>query len=104
MLASGGDDGTVRLWSVAGEEIAVLCGHESHVWSVSFLPYGHTLASASWDGTVLFWDIATTTRRAQFDWRMGQVHAVAFSPDGMTAAAGGENGDIVVWDVDDLLS
>jgi hypothetical protein len=59
-LASGSDDGTVRLWDTAtGEPAATLTGHTSRVWSVAFSPDGARLASGSTDSTVRLWDTAT---------------------------------------------
>src|SRR5262249_39066997 len=58
-LASGGGDGTVRLWDVATrKELATLTGHTNLVRSVAFSPDGKTLASGSRDRTVRLWDVA----------------------------------------------
>ena len=63
-LASGGHDGTVRLWDVASrQELAALEGHGTAVTSVSFSPDGTTLASGSEDGTVLLWDMSAYVTR-----------------------------------------
>jgi WD40 repeat protein len=47
LLASGGDDKTVRLWNMATrDELATLVDHRSPVFSVAFSPDGAVLASA----------------------------------------------------------
>ena len=56
-LASGSDDGTVRLWDVETRNTAILSGHMT-LSSVVFSPDGTTLASGSWRAVEL-WDIAT---------------------------------------------
>jgi len=67
---------------------------------LAFHPSGRFLAATSNDATVKFYDVATWTVTAAFDWQVGRLRSVAFSPDGMLAAAGGDNGQVVVWDVD----
>ena len=61
ILASGGDDGTVRLWNPeTGVNFAVLRGHTARLTSVKFSPDGITLATSSnRDGTVRIWDVNT---------------------------------------------
>ena len=58
-LASGSDDGTIRLWDVpTGAATASLKGHHGKVSSLCLLPDGR-LASGSDDGTIRLWDVAT---------------------------------------------
>jgi WD40 repeat protein len=57
LLASGGDDGTVRLWEApSGQLLAILQGHNGAVWSVALAGDGQLLASGGVDGTVRLWE------------------------------------------------
>ena len=61
-LASGSEDKTIRLWSVAtGEQRAILTGHTEAVKSIAFSPNGVTLASGSEDSTIRLWDLTSPT-------------------------------------------
>ncbi|MGH6924086.1 MAG: hypothetical protein ACRED5_10135, partial [Propylenella sp.] len=55
---SGGDDGTVRLWTLDGKAAAEpFTGHAGSVWSVAFSPEGTRIVSGGEDGTVRLWGI-----------------------------------------------
>ncbi|MDE0481727.1 MAG: WD40 repeat domain-containing protein [Candidatus Poribacteria bacterium] len=48
----------IRLWDVAsGENIATLWGHPTDIQSLTFSPDGTLLASGSFDGTIMLWDM-----------------------------------------------
>ncbi|MFG2575895.1 TIR domain-containing protein [Streptomyces sp. NPDC048481] len=58
LLATAGDDRTVRLWDArTGREAAVLTGHSGRVLTLSFSPDGSLLASGGEDGTVRLWEV-----------------------------------------------
>jgi len=59
-LASGGRDGTVRIWNpVTGQERMILKSHNGAVSAVAIAPDGSWLASGGRDGTVRIWDPVT---------------------------------------------
>ena len=100
-LASGGEDGTVRIWDAAtGRERAVLTGHTGAVTAVAVAPDGSWLASGGRDGTVRIWDAATGRERAVLTGHTGAgVTAVAVAPDGSWLASGGRDKTVRIWDV-----
>jgi WD40 repeat protein len=58
IIASGCEDGTVKLWDVnALKEIATLDGHSLAVNSVAFTYDGKFLASGSTDKTIILWEL-----------------------------------------------
>ena len=101
-LATGGDDGNIRLWNVATQQEigAPMSSDLRPVEAVAFSPDGATLGAASSDGTVQLWNVATqqeagTTMTAG----SAAVSALAFSPGGKFLAAGGEDGNVRLWNV-----
>jgi eukaryotic-like serine/threonine-protein kinase len=96
-LASTGDDGTVRLWDLAGRRgIVTLQESEDHATSLAFKPGGGLLATTA-NSRVNLWDLATRRRVAILRHEALCVD-VAFSPDGETLASAG-NGGIKLWNV-----
>ena len=100
ILASAGDDQTVRLWDVASQQAIVqpLHGHTGAVKSIAFSPDGKTLASASDDETILLWDVASRGRQSRSLRGQSRVSSVAFGPDGITLAAA-TSLSVLLWDV-----
>ena len=106
ILASGGEDSTVRLWDVAtGQQIgrpltARIGGSVRDVESVAFSPDGKTLATGNGDGTVRLWDVATSRQiGGPLVALTAPVESVAFSPDGRTLVSGGPNDTVQLWKV-----
>ena len=101
-LATGGDDGNIRLWDAATQQEigAPMSSNLKPVEAVAFSPDGTTVAAASSDGTVQLWN-ATIQQEAGTMMAAGSaaVKVLAFSPGGKFLATGGDDGNVRLWDV-----
>ncbi len=105
LLASGGQDDTIRLWNIAVEEAGpvVLQGHTNDVTAIDFTPDGKWLASGSLDGTIRLWPIETSSSEPLLVAQLGHnIYTLSISPDGRWLAIGDGDGKIRIWSLSDL--
>ncbi len=96
-LASGSNDGTVRVWEVATGQIQkILTERGGDIRMVAFSPDGGSLAGAT-SRNIYLWDVATGIRRQTFTG--SDNRSIAFSPDGGTFASGSRDTTISLWDI-----
>ncbi|AGA31431.1 WD40 repeat-containing protein [Singulisphaera acidiphila DSM 18658] len=72
--------------------------HESPVEGVAYAPDGRTVASASRDGAVMIWDLASRRSRRVVTRTVAGFSSVAFSPDGSRLVVGGLADGVKVLD------
>jgi WD40 repeat protein len=80
-LATGEDDGDVRIWDTASGAPGPLLAHGGRVRSVEFSPDGRVLATASDDSSVRVWDVASGVLLHRFG-MPGPTRSAHFSSDG----------------------
>jgi WD40 repeat protein len=88
------------LWKQCqSDELFLLGEHSGGVTAVSFAPDGNTLASGSYDRTVIIWDLEARRPLAKLP-HGARVSALVFSPDGKWLTTSTSPGDdpVRIWD------
>lgn len=96
-LASGAEDGKIRIWDLhKRKSAAVLDSHVSVVRSLAYSSTASTLVSGSRDKTLILWD-ATRWKSLRTLPALEGVESVGFAAEGQITFSGGENGRIRLW-------
>ncbi len=106
MLATTGQDRTVRIWDVPDRRTRLILpdpehkeeGHTDDINWVTFAPDGRLLATASDDRTIRLWDAHTGRLRSTLTGHDDRVVAVVFAPDGRRLISGSRRGKVILWD------
>lgn len=100
-VATGGADGTVRLWRADGSEQAVIREHSGPVTAVAFTADGTKLATGSADKTVLLWDVSGDAPKElpTYTGHGVAVRGLSFSADGKTLAVASADDTVRLWDL-----
>ena len=111
VVSVGGDPfdkglkGQIKIWDAAkGELVVLMDGHSNRVTSVAFSPDGSTIATGSWDRSIMLWEARTGTLVAEFKGSATAVNALAFNDSGRRLISGNgsseDPGEVQIWDVD----
>uniref|UniRef100_A0A8C5EA07 Katanin p80 WD40 repeat-containing subunit B1 n=1 Tax=Gouania willdenowi TaxID=441366 RepID=A0A8C5EA07_GOUWI len=128
LLATGGDDCKINLWSVSNAKcIMSLSGHKSPVECIQFKESDEQLASGSQSGTLQVWDVeaakvlrtlvghranitslsfhpygfflASSSMDTNIKGHTQAVRSLAFSPDGKWLASASDDSTVKLWDL-----
>jgi WD40 repeat protein len=98
MLASGGEDRTIRLWEVSTQQTKrILEGHKREITALAALP-DDNLASGSRDCTIRIWDVFSNCSKATLEGHDMEVTSLSCLPNGKLAS-GSWDGLICIWDI-----
>ena len=81
------------------EEVAYF-GEDVYCRSLAWSPDGTTLASGSYDNTIILWAADSGAKLRTLEGHTNDVNSVAWSSDGTTLASGSDDGTIILWKAD----
>ncbi len=97
-IASGSEDGTIKVWNAQTGQCVSTLTVDSGVLSVVFAPDGSKIAAAH-PYTIQLFDAQTQAKLGSpLSGHSGYVRAVSWSPDGNMLASGSDDETIKLWD------
>lgn len=101
ILASAGDDATIRLWDAHRHKLLAQLptDHKARVSSLAMTADGHILAYASDDDRIALWDVRKRKSLGTVRGLSSAVVSLAFDRDGRTLTTASDDGALRSWDV-----
>lgn len=100
LVATGHDDGVIRLWNPTDEAlIAEFSEHELPVSALAFDADGSRLVSAGEDRVIKLWDVGSRKLLREFTGHTDRIPAVGWHPFGQYVVSVGWDTSARVWDV-----
>jgi WD40 repeat protein len=101
ILATGHDDGALRLWDWREEKLLrEFTGHEMAVSAIAFSPEGDKLASAGEGRRIYIHEVPTGRLLGTLDGHTDRIPALAWHPDNRRLVSAGWDTTARVWDTE----
>ena len=97
LLASGGSDGTGKLWDVIAGGLKLRYTLRGPFGAAVFSPDGRRVAASSGNHTMKLWDTKTGQEVGTLYGHGGGIAGFAFSRDGNSLYSAGMGGEVRVW-------
>lgn len=104
LVASGGEDGVLRLWDLG--ERRLIRTHRAHtgwIFAVALSRDCQVVASAGEDAMIRLWRTDTGVPLGVLSGHSRRIRALTFSDSGTLLASGAEDGRVCVWDVERMV-
>jgi WD40 repeat protein len=99
-VVSGSLSGSIKVFDIQEGKLARnIGGHQTHVSTLQYHPYGEFIASGSIDCSVKMWDVRSKTCIQTYNNHEKEITCVKFSPDGRWVASSGKDGNIIIYDL-----
>lgn len=102
ILALGGEDGQIRLWSLVTDKVVRTIAayqEKQYIGCVAFSPDGKRLAFQADDEPLRLWDLATDKEVGRYSQKLSIVDQICFAPDGKRIGIVSDNVGYV-WNVE----
>lgn len=99
-LATGHDDGSIRLWDLPAGKPKELTQHTKPISALAFHPDGSLLASASEDRKIAVWDLPAGKLRRTLAGHTDRIPALAWQPGSKLLVSAGWDTTARLWDLD----
>jgi WD40 repeat protein len=103
LLATGHDDGIVRLWEAATHKLLrELEGHNGPIGALAYSPDGRRLASAGEDRHIRIWDVSDGQLLGILTRHTDRIGSLAWHPDGRLLISAAWDRTARIWDTQDF--